>query len=201
MLRIRSVRPVLPSILAGLLIGCGGDGAKEEAAPDPAVETTSDAVPASAPAANPSDTPVGVADIDRWAKGMAGELEAVQAAAGKLKSAKTGKDSIAAIMGVQESNTLEAGASAAGLDPERYRLVKSNLSAAAAYLAPEVGGIDTTMLSPEQRAEIRKTNETRLTEMQGSVPSDVVAALKPRAAELRKQDLELVGARLKGAGM
>jgi hypothetical protein len=33
------------------------------------------------------------------------------------------------------------------------------------------------------------------------VPSEVIEALKPRAAELRKQDLELVGARLKGAGL
>jgi hypothetical protein len=33
------------------------------------------------------------------------------------------------------------------------------------------------------------------------VPADVVDAIKPRAAELRKKDMELVAARLKGAGM
>ena len=123
---------------------------------------------ASAAAASPTDAPVSVADIDRWAKGMAGELEAVQAAGAKLKEAKTGDDTISAMMGVQEMNTLEAGASAAGLDPERYRFVKSNLSAAASYLAPELGGIDTAMLSPAQRAEMQKDNEAQLAQLESA---------------------------------
>jgi hypothetical protein len=37
--------------------------------------------------------------------------------------------------------------------------------------------------------------------MQKDVPAEVVEALKPRAVELRKKDLELTAARLKGAGM
>jgi hypothetical protein len=37
--------------------------------------------------------------------------------------------------------------------------------------------------------------------MEKDVPAEVVEALRPRAAELRKQSLELVGARLKAAGM
>jgi hypothetical protein len=36
--------------------------------------------------------------------------------------------------------------------------------------------------------------------MEGTVPPTVVEALRPRAAELRKQSLELAGARLKAAG-
>jgi hypothetical protein len=64
-----------------------------------------------------------------------------------------------------------------------------------------LGGVDTTMLSADQRAELKRGNEAQLEQMKGMVPPDVVAALTPRAAELRKKDLELVGARLKGAGM
>jgi hypothetical protein len=37
--------------------------------------------------------------------------------------------------------------------------------------------------------------------METDVPADVVDAIRPRVVELRKKDMELVGARLKGAGM
>lgn len=86
------------------------------------------------------------------------------------------------------------------MDPERYNLIRSNLSTAASYLAPSIGGVDTTMLSPEQRAEMKRNNAAQLKQMKDVVPADVVAALTPRAAELRTKDLELTAARLKGAG-
>ncbi|HET9041050.1 MAG TPA: hypothetical protein VFN40_12810 [Gemmatimonadales bacterium] len=56
------------------------------------------------------------------------------------------------------------------------------------------------MVSPAQRTEMRQMNEAQLKPMEASVPADVVAALRPRAAELPKQDLGLVAERLKGAG-
>ena len=92
---------------------------------------------------------------------MAGELEAVHAAAAKLKDAKTGDDTLTAMMGVQDMATSEAGAKAAGVDEERYKLIRSNLSAAASYLAPTIGGVDTTMLSADQRAEMKRTNQVQ----------------------------------------
>lgn len=132
---------------------------------------------------------------------MEGELKAVNEAAAKLKSAKTSEDTLTAMMGVQDMATVEAGAKAAGLDPERYKFVRSSLSTVVGYLTPQLGGIDTTMLSQAQRDELRQGNEAQIQRMQQEVPADVVAALKPRAEELRKKDLELVGTRLKGAGM
>jgi hypothetical protein len=45
---------------------------------------------------------------------------------------------------------------------ERYKVIRSNLSAASSYLAPEVGGIDTAMLSPAQRDEMRHANDSLL---------------------------------------
>jgi hypothetical protein len=196
---------------AMLLTACGRDaGSKDDAASNDSVaaQAADAADPAAeAPAAappSPSDgasAPLTTADIDRWQRGMAGELDAVHAAAGKLKAAKTGEDTLNAMMGVQEMNTVAAGAKAAGVEEERYKVIRSNLSAAVAYLTPELGGIDTTMLSPAQRAELKQGNETQLKQMESTVPPDVVEALRPRAAALRKQDLELVGARLKGSGM
>jgi hypothetical protein len=87
------------------------------------------------------------------------------------------------------------------LSEERYGVVRSDLSAAASYLTPHLGGIDTTMLSPAQRDEMRQSNAAQLKQMESRVPAAVVDALKPKAEELRKQDLELAGARLKGAGI
>jgi hypothetical protein len=85
------------------------------------------------------------------------------------------------------------------VDEERYKLIRSDLSAAAGYLAPQLGGVDTTMLSPAQREEMRQGNEAQLKQLEDRVPPAVIEALRPRAADLRKQDLELTGERLKGA--
>ena len=79
---------------------------------------------------------------------MEGELMAVRAAAAKMQSARSGEDSLNAMMGVQEMSTLSAGAQAAGVDEERYKFIRSNLSAAVSYLTPpELEGMDTTIAS------------------------------------------------------
>ena len=88
-----------------------------------------------------------------------------------------------------------------GMDPELYQTVRSNLGAAVAYLTPQLGGIDTTMLSPTQREEMRRMNAAQLKQLEGTVPAEVIEALKPRAEALRKLEIELAGARMKGAGM
>ena len=204
----RVFRPRLASsllLIVPLMLGCGGkddDTAAEDAnggaAADNAPPSTE---PAPAPATNPNVAPLTTADIDRWDKGMAGELKAIEEAGAKIQSARSGEDTLSAMMGVQEMATIGAGAQAAGVELERYKFVRSNLSAVASYLTPSQGGIDTTLLSQAQRDELRQMNDTRIQQMQQDVPPEVVDALKPRAVELRKKDLELVGARLKGAGM
>ena len=203
----RLVSTVTGGLLAATLYACGTADSRPDAAPDAAADTaTGDAAaeaaaPASTPAADPGQAPMTVADIDRWDRGMAAELEAVHAAAAKRKDAKTADDTVAAMMAVQDGATAAAGAKAAGVDEERYKLIRDNLSAAATYLAPSIGGVDTTILSPAQRDEMRQENQAQLEQMKGMVPGDVVTALTPRAAELRTRQLELVAARLKGAGM
>ena len=205
------LRSTLASCLAaGLMLACGGDASRdastedETAAEAPEAEPSQPETPAGQPAATPADrahAPLAPEDIDRWAKGMAGELEAVQAAAAKRKAATTGEDSLSAMMGAQDMATVSAGAAAAGVDEERYKVLRNSLSEAATYLTPELGGIDTTMLSPEQRTEMRQMNEAQLKQLEQQVPANVIDAMRPRAAELRKQSLELVGARLKAAGL
>jgi hypothetical protein len=127
----RLLRIVPAGLLAASLYGCGTRDDKPAA--DPQVAETLDTAPAddasaAAPAAAPADggqKPLTVADIDRWDKGMAAELEAVHAAATRLDQAKTGNDTLTAMTDLQDMSTLEAGAQAAGVDRERYNLIRS----------------------------------------------------------------------------
>ena len=200
-------RPFSPCgllITATLILGCADKDVEktpEDTSPASAEESPPATSEVQAAAGNPVSTPVTADDIARWEKGIAGELKAVQEAGAKLKTARSGEDTLTAMMGVQEMNTTAAGAQAAGLEQERYKFVRSNLSAVVGYLTPSLGGIDTTMLSQAQRDELRKGNEAQLQRIQTDVPAEVIEAIRPRAAELRKKDMELVGARLKGAGM
>jgi hypothetical protein len=188
------------ALVAVSLSACGGSESKPS--PDVPQDAAADTAAAPDPApAVPGQIPLSVADIDRWDRGMAGELDAVHGAAAKLRAARTGDDTVSAMMGSQDMATVEAGANAAGVDAERYQLIRTNLSAAAGYLAPHIGGVDTTALSADQRAEMARNNAAQLEQMKDVVPPDVVAALTPRAAELRTRDLELAVARLKAAGM
>jgi len=209
MLRAFGSQAASAGLLAvGLLFACGRKDAQPDVSADTASgeesaaqDTSSSAAPAAQPTGNPTSAPLTPADIERWTKGIDGELQAVREAGAKLKSARTSDDTLNAMMGVQEMATVDAGAKAAGVDPERYKFIRSNLSAVVGYLTPSLGGIDTTSLPQAQRDELRKGNEAQIQRMQQEVPADVVDAVKPRAAELRKKDMELVAARLKGAGM
>ena len=202
-------RPVATSLLASFLVlGCGkktADSSRADSSTiaDSAAEPTDSAVTGTAAAApaNSSSAPLTAADVERWERGMEGELKAVQEAGAKMKVARTGEDSLNAMMGVQEMSTLAAGAKAAGVEEERYKFIRSTLSAVVSYLTPpELEGMDTTKMPQSLRDEFRSGRENSLKQMSASVPPDVVDALKPRATELRKKDLELAGARLKGAG-
>jgi hypothetical protein len=205
----RFPRAALACVLAITLSACGGDDSDTDDAPPEDAGAEAEAGDQAAPSAGApavdaaagTTAPVRVADIESWEKGMAGELAAVRAAGARMKEAKTNEDTLSAMMAVQEMATQEAGAKAAGMDLERYKFIRSELSAAVSYLTPHLGGIDTTMLSPAQRDELRQSNEAQLKQMAERVPADVVEALRPRAAELRKQNLTLVGERLKSAGM
>lgn len=200
-----AMRSYMCALLAAAFVaGCGDkeqDNQTDDAAPAAVEEQAPPTSEVQAAAGNPVAAPLTTDDIGRWEKGMAGEMKAVQDAATKMKAARTSEDTLNAMMGVQEMSTWAAGAQAAGLDQERYKFVRSNLSAVVGYLTPSLGGIDTTILSQAQRDELRQNNEAQLQRMQSDVPAEVIEAIRPRAVELRKKDMELVGARLKGAGM
>ena len=105
-----------------------------------------------------------------------------------------------AMMAANDMSTLDAGAAAAGVSSERYKFIRSNLSSAAANLSPIEMEMPVKDMSPAMIEEMKKGREAALQRMSTDVPPDVIEALRPRAAALRKQDMELAGARLKAVG-
>ncbi|HEU4953096.1 MAG TPA: hypothetical protein VFT28_00895 [Gemmatimonadales bacterium] len=79
------------------LVACGHkDSSRTDSgdAADPADTVAEASATTPAPSSSPTTAPLAGDDIDRWQRGMAAELEAVHEAAAKLKSAKTGEDTL-----------------------------------------------------------------------------------------------------------
>lgn len=195
------------SFLTALALVTACAGKHDAAATDSAAakpETTA-AAPAATAAPTPAstsaaDAPLTVADIDRWQKGMDAELQAVQNAAKQLHDAKGGSDTVTAMFATNETSTLPAGAKAAGVDEERYKFIRSTLSTVAAEMTPVETEMNTKDMPAPVVAQLQQGRDQALARSTAKLAPDVVAALKPRAAALRKQDLELTAARLKAAG-
>ena len=145
--------------------------------------------------------PVTVADIEKWERGMAAELKAVQAAGEKFKASKTNADSLDNMMASNEMSTVNAGASASGLNPERYKFVRSTLSQVALALSPLELEADLSSMPAGFADQLKAQGAQNLERMKADVPTDVVEAMRPRALELRKKHTDLVAARLRAAGM
>jgi hypothetical protein len=204
-----SIRPLMIALLCSTLIqGCGGRDDSDTAATDsaaaadtaPAAETATASAGGSTEPAS-AEASMTVADIDRWQRGMDAELVAVREAGTKLKEAKTSTDTMNAIFAANDMSTRAAGARGAGVDENRYGLINSTLSALNRNMAPLSSEMDVTKMPPEAVTALSAARDTALMRMVGSYPPAVVEALRPRAEALRKQEMELVAARLRAAGM
>lgn len=198
-LRVRSAKAVL---LLTLLAACsgGGDAAGDSAAGDSSADSASVPFTGALPSA-PASAPLVVADIDRWESGMDAELGAVRQQAAALQRATNAGDSAMAIIALNESSTRGAGASGAGVDEDRYQFIRSTFSAAVANLVPLEQVMDVKTMPAEMVAEVRRNRETALAGMSGTLPPELIEALRARAADLRTQALALAGERLKAAGL
>jgi len=159
--------------------------------------------PATTPAASsqPTNAPLEAADIDRWQRGMQGELEAVHKAGEAMRNAKNMNDSTSALFAANESSTLAAGAAAAGVSEARYQTIRTTLGPLAAELAPIEAEMDVSKMPAAMVDQLKKSREASAAQSAANLPPALVDALKPRAAELRKQSLVLVAERMKAAGM
>jgi hypothetical protein len=188
---------------AAILAACGKSDQSDNSTTDSAAAETAATTQSPAPAPSASDnTPASLTadDIDRWQKGMEAELEAVKKAGTDLKSAKTGNDTLSAMMAANDMSTRAAGAKAAGVSDERYQLIRNTLSSLVGQMAPIEQEMDVSSLPASSVAELKKSREQGLARDTVGLSPQLVEALKPRAAALRKQDLTLTGERLKASG-
>jgi hypothetical protein len=197
-------------ILLPFINACGGG----EDAADLAAETAAAAVDTASPGAvvapataEPADAPLSPADIDAFERGLRAELEAVNKAIADKAAAKTGTDTLSAIMGATEQQTVEDGARAAGLSVDRYRTIVNAISSALAArqgqaMMANMPQPDTTDLTAEQKEQLRKNAEEMKNAFGNAfkdLPADVASALEPRAAALDSLRMLVVGTRLKAA--
>ena len=188
---------------ASVAIACGGAADAEDGDSLAAADTAAAEAPAAAPApaAEPADAAIAVADIDRWQRGMEAELQAVDDASARLRAAKDAADSANAVLTTTESSTRAAGAAAAGVDESRYARIRGDLSEIVSQMTPLEMEMNVSAMPANMVAEMRRTREEGLARLAAAMPADVVEALRPRAEALRKQELSLVGARMKAAGI
>jgi hypothetical protein len=164
--------------------------------------TTAAATPAPTPSpANNTPASLTADDIDRWQKGMDAEIEAVKKAGADLEAAKTNNDTLTAMMAANDMSTRDAGAKAAGVDGERYQLIRTTLSSIVGQMAPIEQEMDVSKLPATAVAELKKSRDAGVAQATAELSPQLVEALKPRAAALRKQDLTLTAERLKASGM
>lgn len=130
---------------------------------------------------------------------MEAELNAVKEAATKLSSAKDENEKLEALHASTEMGTIEAGATAASVDPDRYRRIRNHFSGAVSQLSPIEMEMDVTQMPKGMVEQMQQARAAGAAQLEGQLPPDVLEALKVRAAELRQQEKLLVAERLKVA--
>jgi hypothetical protein len=203
------VRTIVRLLAAATVVaGCARSDKSDTASTDstPAASDSAASAPTTAAAPSASSSAANTAasltadDIDRWQKGMDAELEAVKKAGADLAAAKTSNDSLSAIMAANEMGTLAAGAKGAGVDEKRYQLIRTTLSPLVGELAPIEQQMDVSKLPAAAVAQLKKSREASAAQATAGLSPELVEALEPRAAALRKQSMALTGERLKAAG-
>lgn len=203
--------------LALVLAGCGGGETEAVAAAPAAADVPAPDRPATdaialaelhAPAtlqAGPDAAPLGVGDLDAYAKGMARETELYRELTAKVKAARAANDDVAeaaAMLALTGPNVPAQAAAAAGLDVARYGVVKGRIDEVlatiemGAAMKPQLDAakaVDTQAYSAEQKqqhAENVAQLEAAYGDPHGKLPADVLEAFEAREAELAKARAE-----------
>lgn len=196
-------RTLATSFILALTLACSGGAGDDanDAAADADTGVATEQPAATAAADVPAEASMTPEDIDRWQRGMEAELAAVEQAGEQLRNAKSNDDSLSAMMASNETSTRAAGARGAGVDEQRYGIIRSAMSSVVRYMAPLQAEMDVSQMPAEMRAAMQANRDSSLARMVPSYSPAVIEALRPRAEALRRQEMALVGARLKAAGM
>ena len=190
----------------GVLAACltlGACGGGSDAADDSA--TAADSAVAAAPAASaasagaPGDAPITEADLDAYAGALTAEVALLQEAVQQRQAARTGEDTLSAMMAATEMQSVPAAAEKAGIDPDRYRALDNALGRAVGARLQNPGMMkmtleaDTSFLAQlpaeqaeQQRAQLRKNLQDAQaawgdSATYASVPPALVERFKERA--------------------
>ena len=187
---------ILAATLLGL-VACGDKPAKapaaDTAAPAPAAAPAEPAAPE--PAAVPADSPLQVADIDAYVRGMGREVELLQAEFRKIEQARAAGDSDAetgALFAMTGNDIDLGGALAAGMSPARYSFVKNRIDEVQSKLDLLEGFRKMDADTSAMQAEIG--------DPYAGLAADVATALKARQAQTAGLRAEALGLRVKAAG-
>ena len=201
------------AVLVALLAACGGggDGEADTAA---MADTSSSASAAEAPAAGASasavDAPLTASDLDAYEKGVAREVEVIEAAGKDLAAAKSATDTMSALGKAMEHETKSAGAQAAGIPIDRYRHITTTVdgwlggASMDEPLKKQLDESETSIASlPADQQAAMKTNleqqrkelETMRTRREESIPEGIREALRTRGPQLDALRQRLVAAR------
>lgn len=191
------------TLVAVFLVGCGSDEAdlSDTGATTEEVEASDAATSAPQVPGESTRDPLTIDDIDRWQQGMEAELDAVQQAEEDLRDASTSDDTLNAMMASNDMSTRAAGARAAGVSEDRYEFIRTTFSSAVKNLTPISMEMDVSQMPSEMVQQFEQSRQASLDRMSDVLPDDVVEVLRDRAEELRRQDVELTGARLRAAGV
>ena len=186
-----------------LLAACSGAG---DAADDTtAADTSSGGIAATAsdaPAAA-ADAPLAEADLDAYARALEAEVALLRTAVERRTQAKTGEDTLSAMMAASEGETVPAAARQAGLDAARYRHLEETLGRAVGARLQNPGML-AAMASPDtshfkdlpadQAAQQREQLAKNVADMQAAWGDSATYASVPPA--LLDRFKELASARL-----
>jgi hypothetical protein len=151
------------------------------------------------------------ADLDAYERGVRREITIVEGAKAKVRSSRSGTDTLSALGTAIPQETQQKGAEAAGISVDRYRQVVDAVDAilAAADLdAPMTkmmadAAKDTANVPPEMRAQLRENIATQRQQLEQqratrykSVPPDVLPTFQRRAPGLDSLRAQLLRARL-----
>lgn len=188
---------ILAAALLGL-VACGDKPAEapaaDTAAPAPAAEVPV-AEPAAAVPAASADSPLQVADIDAYARGMGREVELLQAEFRKIEQARAADDSDAETQALfaMTGNDIElGGAQVAGMPAARYGFVKNRIDEVQSKL---------DMLEGFRRMDAdTSAMQAEIGDPYAGIAADVATALKARQAKTARLRAEAIGLRVKAAG-
>lgn len=168
----RALRLLSSLSLLTALAACGG-GADADADSLAAAEAEAMAPEAAAEAASAdagAEAELGAADLDAYERALAAEVEVLREAVEARARARTGEDTLSAIMAATDMQSVPAAAQRAGLDADRYRRLEN-------AFGPALSG---RMMNPAMREMTAQADTSAI----ANLPAEEQARARANMAEM-----------------